>query len=165
MKRLRKVILLSFLFSFVIAVALTFSAVRFLHSRSVGSIDMGALLRGFVAASPTAPPVMVGTEHPVPVNPTPVPTTSKKHGLPKAVTTPASEVVENDSEREVESPSESVREKAEQGREEAEQMRARVEHLYQKHLISKEAYKTSQAEYQREIDKYAHQIARSVGPF
>ena len=148
------------LFTFVIAVALTFSAVRFSHSRSVGSIELAALLRGIVSASPTAPPVMVGTEHPVPVNPTPVLTTSKKHGLPKPVTTPASEVVENDSRREVESPSKSVRERAEQRREEAEQMRARVEHLYQKHLISEAAYKTGQAEYQREICKYEHQIAK-----
>jgi hypothetical protein len=163
MKRSRKVILLSVLFTFVIAVALTFSAVKLLHSKSVGSIELGALLRGIVSASQTAPPVMVGTEHPVPVTPTPVPTTSKKHRLPKPITTPApevSEVVENDSGREGESPSESVREKAEQGREEAEHTRARVEDLYQKHLISEEAYKIGQAEYQREIGKYEHQIAK-----
>jgi hypothetical protein len=159
MKRSLKVVLFSVLFTFVIAVVLTFSLVRLLHSRSVGSIELAALLRGIVSASPTAPPVMVGTEHPVPVTPTPALTTSKKHGLPKPVTTPAPEVAENDSRREVESPSESVREKAEQGREKAEQMRARVEDLYQKHLISKEAYKTGQAEYQREIGKYERQIA------
>ena len=52
MKRSRKVILLRVLFTFVIAVALTFSAVRFSHSRSVGSIELAALLRGIVSASP-----------------------------------------------------------------------------------------------------------------
>ncbi|MBV8351778.1 MAG: hypothetical protein JOZ21_05840 [Verrucomicrobia bacterium] len=163
MKRSLNVVLLSVLITFVVAVALTFSVVRLLHSTSVGSIELAALLRGIVSASPTAPPVMVGTEHPVPVSPTPGLTTSKRHELPKPLTTPApevSDVVENDSGREAESPSESVREKAEQGREEAEQMRARVENLYQKHQISEEAYKRGQAEYQRELAKYEHQIAK-----
>jgi len=163
MKRSLNVVLLSVLITFVMAVALTFSVVRLLHSRSTGSMQLAALLRGIVSASPTAPPVMVGTEHPVPVSPTPGLMTSKKDRLPKPLTTPApevSDVVKNDSGREVESPSESVREKAEQRRGEAEQMRARVEDRYQKHLISEEAYKRGQAEYQSKIAIYEHQIAK-----
>jgi hypothetical protein len=155
--------LLSVLITFVVAVALTFSVVTLLHSRRVGSMELAALLRGIVSASPTAPPVMVGTEHPVPVTPTPGLTTFKKPRLPKPLTTPApevSDVVESDSGRQVESPRESVREKAEQGREEAEQMRTRVEDRYRKHLISEEAYKRGQADYQREIALYEHQIAK-----
>jgi hypothetical protein len=164
MKRPFNTILLSVvLLLSVIAAALTLSAVRLLHSRSAGSMEWAALLQGIVSASPTASPVFVGTEHPVPVNPAPVRTTSAKHRSPNPVTTPApqvSDVVKNDSGREVESPSESVRAKAEQGREEAERMRARAEDLYQKHLISEEAYKRDEAEYQREIVKYEHQIAK-----
>jgi hypothetical protein len=163
MKRPSNAILLSVLFLSVIMAALTLSAVRLLHSRSAGSMEWAALLQGIVSASPTASPVFVGTEHPVPVNPAPVRTTSAKHRSPNPVTTrtrQVSEVVKNDSGREVESPPESVREKAEQGREEAEQMRARAEDLYQKHLISEEAYKRDEAEYQREIAKYEHQIAK-----
>jgi hypothetical protein len=48
----------------------------------------------------------------------------------------------------------------EQAREEAERDREHVEDLYQKHLISAEAYKKSQAEYQHEMAKYQDQIAK-----
>ena len=56
---------------------------------------------------------------------------------------------EHDSGREQESQSEAARERTEQAREEAEQKRARVEDLYQRHLISEEAYKKGLAEYER----------------
>jgi hypothetical protein len=39
-------------------------------------------------------------------------------------------------------------------------MRARAEDVYQKHLISEEAYKRDEAEYQHEMAKYEHQIAK-----
>jgi hypothetical protein len=156
-KRSLNMILSSILLTFIIAGALTFAAVRLLHSKSTGSKE------GMPSEVVSASPVMVGTDHPVPANPTPTPTTSAKHKSPNPVTAPAprpSAVVENDSRRELEPPSEAVREKAEQARDEAERKRAHVEDLFQNHLISEDAYKKGQAEYQREIAKYQDHIGK-----
>jgi hypothetical protein len=150
-------ILSSILLTFIIAGALTFAAVSLLHSKSTGSKE------GMPSEVVSASPVMVGTDHPVPANPTPTSTTSAKHKSPNSVTAPApqrSAVVENDSRRELEPPSEAGREKAEQARDEAELKRAHVEDLFQKHLISEDAYKKGQVEYQREIAKYQDHIEK-----
>ena len=86
------------------------------------------------------------------------------------MTTPVpqpSAVVEKDSGAEADSPWESMREKAEQARDEAERRRAHAEDLYQSHLISAEAYRKAEAEYQREMLKYQNRLAeyhRALNP-
>ena len=160
MKTWLSIFLLGVLFAFVMAGWLALPMLRVLQSKSAGSTRADQV----VSASPT--PVMVGTEHPVPVSPTPQLTTSPKQKTPNPLTKPApqvSDVAENDARHEVESPAESVREKAEQARDKAERMRARVEHLYQARRISEEAYKEGQAEYQHELAKYEDQIAKLRG--
>jgi hypothetical protein len=51
-------------------------------------------------------------------------------------------------------PSEPTRKTLERRRAEAERQRARLEKLYQKHLISSEAYKKGEEKYKTEIEKY-----------
>jgi hypothetical protein len=51
-------------------------------------------------------------------------------------------------------PSEPTRKSLERRRAEAERERARLEKLYQKHLISSEAYKKGEEKYKSEIEKY-----------
>ena len=128
--------ILSSVLLIIIAGALTFASVSLMQSRST-RLKKGGAVPGAASASPTASPVFVGTEHPVPVDPT----------------------VEKNARREVESLSKAAREKLERARMEAERDRAHVEYLYQKRLISEEAYKKGQAGYQQEIAKYEDQIA------
>ena len=113
--------------------------------------------------SQAASPVFVGTEHPVPVDPTSMQMTSAKHesSNPATAPTPRPSVVSGkNSRREVEPLSKEARGKLERAREAAELERAHVEYLYQKHRIPEEAYKEGQAEYQREIAEYEEQIAK-----
>jgi hypothetical protein len=145
-----KLILLTILLSSIIAGALTFAAISLLCSKSTSSKE-----------GRTSPPI-VGTDHPVPANPPSPPATSSKYQSRNTMTTPVpqpSAVVEKDSGAEANSPRESMREKAEHARDEAERRRAHAEDLYQSHLISAEAYRKAQAEYQREMLKYQNQLA------
>jgi hypothetical protein len=48
----------------------------------------------------------------------------------------------------------SVRKRLEKNRQQAERKRSRLEDMYQKHLISSEAYKKGEQEYKSEIEKY-----------
>ena len=52
------------------------------------------------------------------------------------------------------SPKEAERKSLERKREEAERKRARLEEMYQKHLISNEAYRKGEEKYKSEIEKY-----------
>jgi len=54
--------------------------------------------------------------------------------------------------------SKSVRKNLEKERREAERKRSRLEDMYQKHLISSEAYKKGQKKYKSEIDKYRSEV-------
>jgi hypothetical protein len=52
----------------------------------------------------------------------------------------------------------SVRKNLEKKRREAERKRSRLEDMYQKHLISSEAYKNGEKEYKGEIEKYRSEV-------
>jgi hypothetical protein len=52
----------------------------------------------------------------------------------------------------------SVRKNLEKKRREAERKRSRLEDMYQKHLISSEAYKKGEKEYKGEIEKYRSEV-------
>jgi hypothetical protein len=180
MKRSLSIILTVAVFASVIAGAVAFSTLKLLGSRSAASKEV-------VSRSSKPSPTIVGTDHPVAVNPpvqlaarpksnapnpraTPVPQSSvlveNASGHPsaapsnKASRQKAESLSDNTSRDETESPAEIVREKAEQARERAESLRARVEELYQAHRISETAYKQGQAEYQHELAKYEGLIAR-----
>jgi hypothetical protein len=162
-KRSLTTILLGVLPAFILAGALTFAAVNLLRSKGAGAQEGTAPPQKTVSANSTASPVMVGTDHPVPVNPTPTLSISAGDRSSNPVTAPvpqAPAVAEHDSGREQESQSEAAREKTEQAREAAEQKRVRVEDLYQRHLISEEAYKKGLAEYEQEMAKYKDQIEK-----
>jgi hypothetical protein len=143
-------ILLTILLTSIITGALTFAAISLLRSKSTSSKEG------------ETSPVIVGTDHPIPANPPTPPATSPKYESRNPMTTPVpqpSAVVQKDSGTEADSPWESMREKAEQTRDEAESRRAHAEDLYYSHLISAEAYRKTQAEYQREMLKYQNQLA------
>jgi hypothetical protein len=53
----------------------------------------------------------------------------------------------------------SVRKHLEKERHEAERKRSRLKYLYQKHLISSEAYKKGEQEYRSEIEKYRSEVS------
>ena len=137
-----KLILLTILLSSIVAGALTFAAISLSN-------------KGRTSAA------IVGTDHPVPANPPSPPATSPKYKSRNPMTTPVpqpSAVVEKDSGAEADSTWESMREKAEQARDQAERRRGHAEDQYQRHLISAEAYRKAQAEYQREMLKYQNQL-------
>jgi type IV secretory pathway VirB10-like protein len=164
MKRSLSMVLWGVLFTSVIAGALTLSTLKLLQTR-IAKPTAGASPQGMVSAGLAGSPEIVGTENPVPVNPTPELTPTPKNRT-QSPTTPAPQVsnlAQNDSQLEPQSPRESVRAKAEQSREKAERMRARVEDLYQRRQISEEAYRKGQAEYQKELAKYEDQIAKYRG--
>ena len=52
----------------------------------------------------------------------------------------------------------SVRKRLEKNRQQAERKRSRLEDMYQKHLISSEAYKKGEQEYKSEIAKYRSEL-------
>ena len=148
-QRPRKLSLLAVLLTSIVASALTFAAISLLGSKSASSKEA------------STPPAIVGTDHPVPASP-PLPSaTSPEYKSQNPMTTPVpqpSAVVEKDSGAEADSPRESMREKAEQARDEAERKRAHAEDLYQSRVISAEAYRKAQAEYQQEMLKYRNQL-------
>jgi hypothetical protein len=161
-------ILSSVLLTIIIAGALTFASLGLMHPSSSRSKKGPALLAEAASVSQKTSPVFVGAEHPVPVDPTSLQTTSAKPESSNPVTAPTpqpSVVFGKNSRPEVEALSKEDREKLERAREAAERERAYVEYLYQKHLIPEEAYKKGQAEYQQEIAEYEDQIAkyRSAG--
>jgi type IV secretory pathway VirB10-like protein len=78
--------------------------------------------------------------------PTPVPTAVAPFPQPTAV-------VKDDGSRDLK-PSEVERKSAERERRKAERKRSQLEAMYQKHVISSEAYKKGQDEYQSEMAKY-----------
>jgi hypothetical protein len=166
-KRSLTTILLGVLPAFILGGALTFAAVDLLRSNGAGAQEGTTSPQKAVSTNSTASPVMVGTDHPVPVNPTPPLTVSAGDKSPNPATAPVPQapvVAEHDSGREQESQSETAREKTEQAREGAEQKRARVEDLYQRHLISEETYKKGLAEYERAMAKYKDQIEKYRSP-
>jgi len=157
----------SVLLTIIIAGALAFASVSLMHPSSTRSRDRHFLAEA-ASVSQIASPVFVGTEHPVPVDPTSLQTTSAKQESSNPATAPTPEpsaASGKNAQREVGPLSKEAREKLERGRQAAERERAHVEYLYQKHLISEEAYKEGQAEYLQEIATYEDQIAkyRSAG--
>jgi hypothetical protein len=164
MKRSLSMVLWGVLLTSVIAGALTLSTLKLLQTR-IAKPAAGAPPQGVVSAGLAGSPEIVGTENPIPVNPTPELTPSPKNRT-QSPTTPAPQVsnlAQKDSQLEPQSPREFVRAKAEQARERAERMRARVEGLYQRRQISEEAYRKGQADYQHELAKYEDQIAKYRG--
>jgi hypothetical protein len=188
MNRPLTIVLSAAVFTSVIAGALTLSALKLMQRK--GASSTAASPQALVSANSKASPTIVGTDHPVPVNPPLQLAASPRSKPPNARATPvprASALVENASGHpfaspsnnafgheteslsdnasryEAESPAEIVREKAEQAREKAENLRARVEKLYQAHRISETAYKQGQAEYQHELAKYEDQMAKLRG--
>jgi len=188
MNRPLRIVLSATVFTSVIAGALTLSALKLMQRK--GASSAAASPQALVSANSKASPTIVGTDHPVPVNPPLQLAASPRSKAPNARATPvprASALVENASGHpspspsnnafgheaeslsdnasrdEAESPAEIVREKAEQAREKAENLRARVEELYQAHRISETAYKQGQAEYQHALAKYEDQMARLRG--
>jgi hypothetical protein len=155
-KRSLNLILAGVLLTIIIA-GLTFASLSLIHSKGPAPLSDAA------SASPAESPLYAGAEHPVAADPASLQAPSAKRKSPNPVTALApqpSVVAEKNSRREVEPSSKTTREKVEQAREQAERDRERVEDLYQKHLISAEAYKKSQAEYQHEMAKYQDQIAK-----
>ena len=187
MNRPLSIVLSATVFTSVIAGALTFSTLKLMQPKSASST--AASPQAVVYANSKASPTIVGTDHPVSVNPPLQLAASPRSKVPNPRATPvprASALVENASAHpstssnnafgheaeslsdnasryEAETPAEIVREKAEQAREKAESLRARVEELYQAHRISETAYKQGQAEYQHELAKYEDQIAKLRG--
>ena len=188
MNRPLSIALSATVFTSVIAGALTFSTLKLMQPKSASST--AASPQAVVAANSKQSPTIVGTDHPIPVNPplqlaaspkskaatpraTPVPRASalaeNASGHPSASPSnnafghEAESLSDNASRYEAESPAEIVRAKAEQARERAESLRARVEELYQAHRISETAYKQGQAQYQHELAKYEDQIAKLRG--
>ena len=184
MNRPLSIVLSAAVFTSVIAGALTLSTLKLMQPKSASST---AAPQGLVSANAKASPTIVGTDHPVPVNPPLQLAASPKSKAPNPRATPvpsasalvenasghlsaspfnnafgheAESVADNASRYEAESPAEIVREKAEQARESAERIRSRVEDLYQAHRISETAYKQGQAEYQHALAKYEDQIAK-----
>ncbi len=132
-------------------------------------------------ASANVSPVIVGSQNPVVATTAPSPVISARPS-PSVVTTPVvaakpspsalaipvpvnsparqpTPLVSNDAPREKKSSSETVRKNAEQARRDAERKRARLEEMYKNHLISDEAYKKGQDEYQNELGKYRNRVS------
>ncbi len=116
------------------------------------------------SASPATSPPIVGADHPVAVNPTPVPTAAITHRSPASPKPQPSAVVEKDSQPEAESPEGNARGKLEETREAAEREREHIEDLYQRHLISEDAYAKGQAEYHHQMATYQAQIGKYLTP-
>jgi hypothetical protein len=175
-KRSLSIVVLTALFTTVVAGALTFSVMKLLPSKTAlptataKATDQKVLLDSSTV-SPSAE--IVGIEHPVPISsPAQLATSpersalaaTSKHKTPNPPGTPvprASAIAENDSQND--SPAEIFRGKAEQMRERAERLRSRVEDLYQSRQISLAAYKQGQAEYQQQLADYENQIAKLRG--
>jgi hypothetical protein len=165
MKRSLSTVLWGVLFTSVVAGALTLSMVKLWQTRFARPA-VGTPPQGVVSARLAASSEMVGTENPVPANPTPELAPASKHKASNSPTTSSpqiSNLAETDSQLQPQPSRASVRAKAEQTRKKAERMRAHVEGLYQQHRISEAEYKKGQAEYQHELTAYEDQIAKYHG--
>ena len=173
-KRSLKIILGGILVALVAIGALSVAAVKVLQnvrSKHGGHTQVG---------SANASPIIVGSQNPVVATTAPSPVISAKPS-PSVVTTPVvaakpspsvvatpvplnlpvrqpTPLVSNDAPREKKPPSEALRKNAEQARRDAERKRAHLEDMYKKHLISEEAYKKGQDEYQNELGKYRSRV-------
>jgi len=173
-KRSLKIILGGILVALVAIGALSVAAVKVLQnvrSKHGGHTQVG---------SANASPIIVGSQNPVVATTAPSPVISAKPS-PSVVTTPVvaakpspsvvatpvplnlpvrqpTPLVSNDAPREKKPPSEALRKNAEQARRDAERKRAHLEDMYKRHLISEEAYKKGQDEYQNELGKYRSRV-------
>jgi hypothetical protein len=132
------------------------------------------------SANPSDSPVIVGSQNPVVATTAQSPVISARPS-PSVMTTPVAAakpspsvvatpvpvnspvrqptpLVSNDAPREKKPPPEAVRKNAEQARRDAERKRARLEEMYKNHLISDEAYKKGQDEYQNQLGKYRNRV-------
>jgi hypothetical protein len=175
-KRPLKIILAGILVALVAIGALGVAAVKVLQnvrSKHGGHTQVAS-------ANASASPVIVGSQNPVVATTAPSPAISARPSpsvvttpvvaakpSPSVVTTPVpvsspvrqpTPLVSNDAPREKKTPSEALRKTAEQARRDAERKRARLEDMYKKHLISEEAYKKGQDEYQNELGKYRSRV-------
>jgi hypothetical protein len=105
----------------------------------------GLVARENSADHETVPPSVDNQSIPSTPIPTPVPVTQPTE-------------VPNDNASRERKPSEVDRKTVERERREAERKRSRLEAMYQKHLISSEAYKKGQDEYKNEIAKYRNAL-------
>ncbi len=174
-KRSLKIILGGILVALVAIGALSVAAVKVLQN--VRSKHGGHTQ---VASAKASAPIIVGSQNPVVATPAPSPAISARPS-PSVVTTPVvaakplpsvaatpvplnlpvrqpTPLVSNDAPREKKPPSESVRKNAEQARRDAERKRTHLEDMHKKHLISDEAYKKGQDEYQNELGKYRSRV-------
>ena len=174
-KRSLKIILAGILIAVVVIGALGVAAVSVLKNvrlKHGGQTQVAS-------ANASASPVIVGSQNPVVATTAPSPAISARPS-PSVVTTPVvaakppsvvatpapvnspvrqpTPLVSNDAPREKKLPSEAVRKNAEQARRDAERKRAHLEEMYKKHLISDEAYKKGQDEYQNELGKYRSRV-------
>jgi hypothetical protein len=174
-KRSLKIILGGIFVALVVIGALSVSAVKVLQnvrSKHGGHTQV---------ASANASPIIVGSQNPVIATTAPSPAISARPSpsvvtspvvaakpSPSVVATPVplnlpvrqpTPLVSNDAPREKKPPSESIRKNAEQARRDAERKRAHLEDMYKKHLISDEAYKKGQDEYQNELGKYRSRVS------
>jgi cytoskeletal protein RodZ len=134
-----------------------------------------------VATANASAPLIVGSQNPVVATTAPSPAISARPS-PSVVSTPVvaakpsasvvatpvpvnspvrqpTPLVSNDVAREKKPPSEAARKDAEQARRDAERKRAHLEDMHKKHLISDEAYKKGQDEYQNELGKYRSRVS------
>jgi hypothetical protein len=169
-KRSLKIILAGFLVAVVAIGALGVAAVNVIQnvrSKHAGHTQVAS-------ANASASPVIVGSQNPVVATTAPAPAISSKptpvvaaKPSPSVVATPVplnspvrqpTPLVSNDTPREKKPPSEAIRKNAEQARRDAERKRTHLEEMYKKHLISDEAYKKGQDEYQNELGKYRSRV-------
>jgi len=121
--------------------------------------DNGAIPTEHSAIAQTTPPA----PNPIPT-PAPVPQTESKAltsdseflwGKGSEFAPPGEESLDRTGTKNVERQlPKSVRKRLEKKRQQAERKRSRLEDMYQKHLISSEAYKKGEQEYKSEIEKY-----------
>jgi hypothetical protein len=176
-KRSLKIILAGVLVAVVAIGALGVAAVKVLQNAR--SKHGGHTQVASTNASDSA--VMVGSQNPVVATNAPSPAISARpsplvvatpvvgaKASPSVVATPflvnspvrqPTPLVSNDAPREKKPTSEVVRKNAEQARRDAERKRAHLEEMYKKHLISDEAYKKGQDEYQNELGKYRNRVS------
>ena len=174
-KRSLKIILAGILVAFVAIGALGVAAVKVLQNARSKHSGHTQVASGNASDSP----VIVGSQNPVVATTAPSPAISPSSSAattpvvaakasPFVVATPVSvnsgvrqptPLVSNDAPRDKKPSSEAVRKNAEQARRDAERKRAHLEEMYKKHLISDEAYKKGQDEYQNELGKYRSRVA------
>jgi hypothetical protein len=174
-KRSLKVIVAGIVVALVAIGALGFTAfsvlknVRLKHSEHTPVASATATTSAVVVG--TQNPVIATTPRPVTIPAKPSPsiavTTHVPATTPVPVTSPIpaispvqqpTPVVSKDGAHEGKPPSEATRKTREQARRDAERKRAHLEEMYQKHLISSEAYKKGQDEYRDAMAKYHNRV-------